>query len=259
MPDMIHEAFGAEGAAAVAGPVRPRRCGPSRAARPPCAPVDPWAELVYHVADDHGAAARHASPRRSQQARTSSPRPGTTRADRRFSTARETPPGSSPPQRGASGPWLARAGPGPAIFEAARPAGGAGVAGRPARTRGWATPARRPHACFTEFLRTRVLELAVHGPGPGRGPGPRARGVTVQAAEASEDLLLPPASRRPGCGAGKPAGDRVGPDRPGSPGRHPPLAPSETELIQSARIRAARPRLRPAPGPGTDSRAQPGA
>jgi hypothetical protein len=75
------------------------------------------------------------------------------------------------------------------------------------------------------------LELAVHGLDLAAALD-REPWVTVQAAEASEDLLLPPAA------AGRLRAE-TGWDRVGLivrlTGRHP-VAPSEAELIQSAHI-----------------------
>jgi hypothetical protein len=83
---------------------------------------------------------------------------------------------------------------------------------------------------LTEFLRTRVLELAVHGLDLAAALD-REPWVTVQAAEASEDLLLPTAAGRLRAETGW---DRVGLIARLT-GRHP-VAPSEADLIQSARI-----------------------
>jgi hypothetical protein len=84
---------------------------------------------------------------------------------------------------------------------------------------------------LTEFLRTRVLELAVHGLDLAAALD-REPWVTVQAAEVTEGLLLPAA-------AAARLRAETGWDRVGLiarlTGRHP-VTPFETELIQSAHI-----------------------
>jgi uncharacterized protein (TIGR03083 family) len=219
---MIHEAFGAEArqlSRVLSG------LGDVAFARPTaCAP---WtvAELAYHVRMTMGrlpgmlAAPEPAGPDLVSAA-------GYYRADRRFSAA-------------------ANAG---RIQSAQR--GAAALAGAAARARDFEVPRRQAELALgdappgrvvatrhgdrmllTEFLRTRVLELAVHGLDLAAALD-REPWVTVQAAAASEDLLLPPAA------AGR-LREETGWDRVGLiarlTGRHPVTA-SETELIQSAHI-----------------------
>jgi hypothetical protein len=84
---------------------------------------------------------------------------------------------------------------------------------------------------LVEFLRTRILELAVHGLDLAAGLG-CAPWMTAPAAEVTEDLLLPAAGAawlRAGTGW-----DRVTLIA-GLTGRRP-LTPAETELVQSAGV-----------------------
>jgi uncharacterized protein (TIGR03083 family) len=222
MPDLIHEAFGAEArqlSRVLAG------LDDAAFARPTaCAP---WtvAELVYHVWMTMGrlpgmlAAPEPAGPGLVSAA-------GYYRADRRFSTAANAGRIQSA-QRGAA-----------ALAGAAARARDFEVARRQAESASRAAPPGRVVATrhgdrmlLTEFLATRVLELAVHGLDLAAALD-REPWVTVQAAEASEDLLLPSAA------AGR-LRAQTGWDRVGLiarlTGRHP-VAPSETELIRSAHI-----------------------
>ena len=222
MPDMIHEAFGAEAgqlSRVLAG------LGDAAFARPTaCAP---WtvAELAYHVRMTMGrlpgmlAAPEPAGPDLVSAA-------GYYRADRRFSAAANAGRIQSA-QRGAA----ALAGPAARArdFEVARRQAELALQdappGRVVRTR------HGDRMLLTEFLRTRVLELAVHGLDLAAALD-REPWITVQAAEASAGLLLPPAA------AGR-LRTETGWDRVGLiarlTGRHP-VAPSEAELIQSAHI-----------------------
>ncbi|HEY7921089.1 MAG TPA: hypothetical protein VIE45_15615, partial [Streptosporangiaceae bacterium] len=83
----------------------------------------------------------------------------------------------------------------------------------------------------TEFLRTRVLELAVHGLDLAAALD-REPWMTFQAAQVTEDLLLP-------AGAAGRLRAETGWDRVGLiarlTGRHP-VTPAETGLIQSTGI-----------------------
>jgi uncharacterized protein (TIGR03083 family) len=222
MPDMIHEAFGAEArqlSRVLAG------LDDAAFARPTaCAP---WtvAELVHYVRMTMGrlpgmlAAPEPAGPDLV-------PAAGYYRADRRFSAAANAARIQSA-QRGAAA--LAGAAARARDFEVARRQAELALRdvppGRVVATR------HGDRMLLTEFLRTRVLELAVHGLDLAAALH-REPWVTVQAAEASEDLLLPPAA------AGRLRAE-TGWDRVGLiarlTGRHP-VAPSETELIQSAHI-----------------------
>jgi len=84
---------------------------------------------------------------------------------------------------------------------------------------------------LAEFLRTRVLELAVHGLDLAAGLD-RAPWMTAPAAEVTEDLLLPAAAAaRLRAGTGW---DRITLIA-GLTGRRP-LTPAETELVQSAGV-----------------------
>jgi Mycothiol maleylpyruvate isomerase N-terminal domain len=181
---MIHEAFGAEAqqlSLVLAGLDDAAFARPSACA--------PWtvAELAYHVRMTMGrlpgmlAAPEPAGPDLVSAA-------GYYRADQRFSTATNAGRIQSA-QRGAA--TLAGAAARARDFEVAW--GQAEMAlrdappGRVVRTR------HGDRMLLTEFLRTRVLELAVHGldlvAALDREPW-----VTVQAADVCDDLLLPPAA-----------------------------------------------------------------
>ena len=220
MADMIHEAFGAEArqlSRVLAGLddadfARPTACAP-------------WtvAELVYHVRMTIGrlpgmlAAPEPAGPDLVSAA-------GYYRADQRFSAATNAGRIQSA-QRGAAA--LAGAAARARDFEVAR--GQAQLAlrdappGRVVRTR------HGDRMLLTEFLRTRVLELAVHGLDLAAALD-REPWVTVQAADVSDGLLLPPAA------AGRLRAE-TGWDRVGLiarlTGRHP-VTPAETGLIEAA-------------------------
>jgi uncharacterized protein (TIGR03083 family) len=220
MPDVIHEAFGAEGqqlSRVLAG------LDDAAFARPTgCAP---WtvAQLVYHVRMTMGrlpgmlAAAEPAGPDVVSAA-------GYYRADRRFSTAANADRIQSA-QRGAAA--LAGAADRAGDFELARRQAALTLAdappGRVVRTR------HGDRMLLTEFLRTRVLELTVHGLDLAAALD-REPWLTIQAADVTEDLLLPAAA------AGRLRAE-TGWDRAGLiarlTGRHP-LTPAETGFIQSA-------------------------
>jgi uncharacterized protein (TIGR03083 family) len=220
MPDLIHEAFGAEArqlSRVLAG------LDEAAFARPTgCAP---WtvAELVYHVRMTMGrlpgmlAAPEPAGPDLVSAA-------GYYRADRRFSAATNADRIQSA-RRGAAA--LAGAAARARDFEVARRQAELALrdapAGRVVRTR------HGDHMLLTEFLRTRVLELAVHGLDLAAAVD-REPWITAQAADVTEDLLLPSGS------AGRLRAE-TGWDRVGLiarlTGRHP-VTPAETELIQSA-------------------------
>ena len=182
-------------------------------------------------ADDHRAAARHA-----RRAGASGPdqwcAAGYYRADRRFSAATNAGRVQSA-QRGAA-----------ALAGAAARAGDFEVARRQAELALRDTPPGRvvrtrhgDRMLLTEFLRTRVLELAVHGLDLAAALG-REPWVTAGAAEVSEDLLLPPA-------AAARLRAETGWDRVGLIARltsRNPVTPSERPY-RSRRRRAARPRL----------------
>jgi uncharacterized protein (TIGR03083 family) len=222
MPDMIHEAFGAEArqlSRVLAG------LDDAAFARPTaCAP---WtvAELVYHVRMTMGrlpgmlAAPEPAGPDLV-------PAAGYYRADRRFSTASNAGRIQSA-QRGAVA--LAGAAARARDFEVARRQAQLALRdappGRVVRTR------HGDRMLLTEFLRTRVLELAVHGLDLAAALD-REPWVTAEAAYVTEDLLLPPAA------AGQ-LRAQTGWDRVGLIARltgREPVTPAETGLIQSARI-----------------------
>ena len=221
-PATIHEAFGAEGrqlSRVLAG------LGDAAFARPTaCAP---WtvAELVYHVRMTMGrlpgmlGAPEPAGPDVVSAA-------GYYRADRRFSTATNADRIQSA-QRGAA----ALAGPAARArdFELARRRAELALRdpppGRVVRTR------HGDRMLLTEFLRTRVLELSVHGLDLAAALD-REPWMTAQAAAVTEDLLLPSA-------AASRLRAETGWDRVGLiarlTGRHP-VTPAETGLIQSAHI-----------------------
>ncbi len=222
MPDMIHEAFGAEArqlSRVLAG------LDDAAFARPTA--CDPWtvAELAYHVRMIVGrlpgmlAAPEPAGPGPRLRGRATTGRTGGSLRPR-------TPTGSSPRSAGRR-PWPARR-PGRAISSVARRQAELALRdaapGRVVRTR------HGDPMLLTEFLRTRVLELAVHGLDLAAALD-REPWMTTEAAQVTEDLLLP-------CGA---AGLRAetGWDRVGLiarlTGRHP-VTPAETELIESAGI-----------------------
>jgi uncharacterized protein (TIGR03083 family) len=188
---------------------------------------DPWtvAELVYHVRMAIGrlpgmlAAPEPAGPDLVSAA-------GYYRADQRFSAATNADRIQSA-QRGAAA--LAGAADRARDVEAARQQAEAAVrdapAGRVVLTR------HGDRMLLTEFLRTRVLELAVHGLDLAAALD-RDPWMTVQAAHVTEELLLPSVTA-----------DRLraetGWDRVGLiarlTGRHP-VTKAEADLIQSAHI-----------------------
>ena len=222
MPEVIHEAFGAE-----AGQLSRVLAGLDDAAfaRPTACP--PWsvAELVCHVRMTIGrlpgmlAAPEPAGPDLVCAA-------GYYRADRRFSAATNAGRIQSA-QRGAAA--LAGAAARAGDFEAARRQAELALRdtppGRVVRTR------HGDRMLLTEFLRTRVLELAVHGLDLAAALD-REPWLTARAAEVCEDLLLPPAA------AGRLRAE-TGWDRVGLiarlTGRHP-VTPSETGLIEAVGV-----------------------
>jgi uncharacterized protein (TIGR03083 family) len=220
--DLVHEAFGAEGrrlSRVLAG------LDDAAFARPTgCAP---WtvAELAYHVQMTMGrlpgmlAAPEPARPDLVFAA-------GYYRADRRFSTATNAGRIDSA-QRGAAA--LAGAADRARDFEVARRQ--AELALRDAPPGRVVVTRHGDQMLLTEFLRTRVLELAVHGLDLAAALD-REPWVTAQAAHVTEDLLLPPAA------AGR-LRAQTGWDRVGLiarlTGRHP-VTPAETGLIRSAGV-----------------------
>jgi uncharacterized protein (TIGR03083 family) len=222
MPDLIREAFGAE-----AGQLSRVLAGLDDAAFARPTACAPWtvAELACHVQMTMGrlpgmlAAPEPAGPDLVSAA-------GYYRADRRFSTATNASRIQSA-QRGAAA--LAGAAARAGDFEAARRQAELALRdvppGRVVRTR------HGDRMLLTEFLRTRVLELVVHGLDLAAALD-RQPWVTAQAADVCEGLLLPSAV------TGRLRAE-TGWDRAGLiarlTGRHP-MTPSETELIQSAHI-----------------------
>jgi uncharacterized protein (TIGR03083 family) len=218
--DMIHDAFSAE-ARQLSGVM----AGLDDAAFARPTACDPWtvAELVYHVRMAIGrlpgmlAAPEPAGPDLI-------PAAGYYRPDQRFSTATNADRVQSA-QRGAAA--LAGAADRARDVEAARQQAEAAVRdappGRVVLTR------HGDRMLLTEFLRTRVLELAVHGldlaAALDRGPW-----MTVPAAHLTEELLLPSAA------AGRLRAE-TGWDQVGLiarlTGRHP-VTTAEAGLIQSA-------------------------
>ena len=168
---------------------------PSRA-RPP-ATRGPWPSWCATCGWSWGGCLA-CSPRRSRPTRTSSPRPAYYRADQRFSAATNADRIQSA-QRGAA-----------ALAGAAARARDFGVARRQAelalRDAAPGRVVRTRHGdpmLLTEFLRTRVLELAVHGLDLAAALD-REPWMTIEAARVTEDLLLP-CGAAGGCGR-KPAG-----------------------------------------------------
>jgi uncharacterized protein (TIGR03083 family) len=222
MPDRIHEAFGAGGrqlSRVLAG------LDDAAFARQTC--CAPWtvAELVYHVRMTMGqlpgmlARPEPAGPDLVSAA-------GYYRADRRFSTATNANRIQSA-QRGAAA--LAGRAAWAGDFELARRQ--AELALRDAPPRCVVRTRHGDRMLLTEFLRTRVLELAVHGLDLAAALD-REPWITVQAAELTEDLLLrPEAVGRLRAETGWDPGGLIA----RLTGRHP-LTPAETRLIQSARI-----------------------
>ena len=217
--DVIHEAFGAE-----AGQLSRVLADLDEAAFARPTGCAPWtvAELVYHVRLTMGrlpgmlAAPEPPGPDLVSAA-------GYYRADRRFSTATNAGRIQSAQRGAAALAGAARAG----DFEVARRQAERALhrapPGRVVRTR------HGDRMLLTEFLRTRVLELAVHGLDLAAALD-REPWVTVQAADVSENLLLSPAA------AGRLRAE-TGWDRAGLiarlTGRHP-VTPAETELIRAA-------------------------
>ena len=220
VPERIHEAFGAESrrlAEVVAGLddaafARPTRC-------------DPWtvAELVCHVA----MAVRRlpgmlAAPEPAGPGLV--PAAGYYRADQRFSAATNADRIQSA-QRGAAvlASPAARAGDFGDACQQAWAALRAAPPGRAVRTR------HGDRMLLTEFLRTRVLELAVHGLDLAAALG-RPPWMTAQAADVTENLLLPAAKAARLCaGTGWDQVTLIA----GLTGRRP-VTPAETRLIQAA-------------------------
>ena len=221
-PEVIHEAFGAEArqlSRVLAG------LDDAAFARPTgCAP---WtvAELAYHVRMTMGRLpGMLAAPEPAGSDLVSAA--GYYRADQRFSKATNEGRIESA-QRGAAA--LAGAAARARDVEVARRQ--AELALRDAPPGRVVTTRHGDRMLLTEFLRTRVLELAVHGLDLAAALD-REPWVTVQAAEASEDLLLPPAAA--GRLRAETGWDRVGLIARLS-GRRP-VTPAETELIQSAQV-----------------------
>ena len=222
MADLIYEAFGAEGrrlSRVLAG------LDDAAFARPTsCAP---WtvAELAYHVRMTMGRLpGMLAAPEPAGSDLVSAA--GYYRADRRFSTATNAGRIESA-QRGAAA--LAGAAARARDVEVARRQ--AELALRDAPPGRVVTTRHGDRMLLSEFLRTRVLELAVHGLDLAAALD-REPWMTAQAAHVTEDLLLAPA-------AASLLRAETGWDRVGLiarlTGRHP-VTPAETELIQSAHI-----------------------
>ncbi len=216
VPEMIHAAFNAESrrlSKVVAG------LDDAAFARP--TPCDPWtvAELVYHV----GMTMRRlpgmlAAPGPAGPALVSAA--GYYRADQRFSAATNADRIQSA-QRGAA----ARA----RDFEEARRHAGLALRtappGRVVQTR------HGDLMLLAEFLRTRVLELAVHGLDLAAALE-HEPWMTAQAADVTGDLLLPAeAAARLRAETGWDQVTLIA----GLTGRRP-LTPAETQLIRSAGI-----------------------
>ena len=220
--DLIHEAFGAEGrqlSRVLAG------LDDAAFARPTaCAP---WtvAELAYHVRMTMGRLpGMLAAPEPAGSDLV--PAPGYYRADQRFSTATNEGRIESA-QRGAA----ALAGPAARARDVEVARRQAELALRDAPPGRVVTTRHGDRMLLREFLRTRVLELAVHGLDLAAALD-REPWVTAQAAHVTEDLLLSPA-------AASRLRAETGWDRVGLIARltgRRPVTPAETELIQSARI-----------------------
>ena len=220
--DLIHEAFGAEGrqlSRVLAG------LDDAAFARPTaCAP---WtvAELAYHVRMTMGRLpGMLAAPEPAGSDLVSAA--GYYRADQRFSAAANEGRIESA-QRGAAA--LAGAAARARDVEVARRQ--AELALRDAPPGRVVTTRHSDRMLLREFLRTRVLELAVHGLDLAAALD-REPWVTAQAARVTEDLLLPP----PAAGRLR---AQTGWDRVGLIARltgRRPVTPAESELIQSARI-----------------------
>ena len=222
MADLIHEAFGAEGrqlSRVLAGLddvafARPTACAP-------------WtvAELAYHVRMTMGRLpGMLAAPEPAGSDLVSAA--GYYRADQRFSAAANEGRIESA-QRGAAA--LAGAAARARDVEVARRQ--AELALRDAPPGRVVTTRHGDRMLLREFLRTRVLELAVHGLDLAAALD-REPWVTAQAAHVTEDLLLPPAA------AGR-LRAQTGWDRVGLIARltgRRPVTPAEAELIQSAHI-----------------------
>jgi uncharacterized protein (TIGR03083 family) len=220
--DTIHDAFSAE-ARQLSGVV----AGLDDAAFARPTACDPWtvAELVYHVRMAIGRPpGMLAAPKPAGLDLVSAA--GYYRADQRFSSATNTDRIQSA-QRGAAA--LAGAADRARDVEAARQQAEAAVRdsppGRVVATR------HGDRMLLTEFLRTRVLELAVHGLDLAAALD-REPWVTAQAAHVTEDLLLSPAAAR--LLRAETGWDRVGLIARLT-GRRP-VTPAETELIQSAHV-----------------------
>ena len=217
--DLTREAFGAE-----AGQLSGVLAGLDEAAFARPTGCDPWtvAELAYHVRMAIGrlpgmlAAPEPAGPDLVSAA-------GYYRPDQRFSTATND-DRIQAAQRGAAAlpSAAARARDFRAALRQAEAALRDAPPGRVVRTR------HGDPMLLTEFLRTRVLELAVHGLDLAAALG-REPWMTGQAARVTGDLLLPPAA------AGRLRAE-TGWDQVGLiarlTGRHP-VTPAETSLIEA--------------------------
>jgi uncharacterized protein (TIGR03083 family) len=222
MPAAIHEAFAAEArqlsrvlaSLDEAAFARPTACAP-------------WsvAELAYHVRMTMGRLpGMLAAPEPAGSGVVSAD--GYYRADRRFSTATNADRIQSARSGAAA---LAGAAARARDFDRARRQAGLALRdtppGRVVLTR------HGDRMLLTEFLRTRVLELAVHGLDLAAALD-REPWLTVPAAAVTENLLLP-------CAAAGRLRAETGWDRVGLiarlTGRHP-VTPAETELIRSAHI-----------------------
>jgi uncharacterized protein (TIGR03083 family) len=220
--DLIYEAFGAE-ARQLSGVL----AGLDEAAFARPTACDPWtvAELVCHMRMAVGRLpAMLAAPEPADPDLV--PAAGYYRADQRFSPATNADRIQSA-QRGAAA--LAGAAARVRDFDAARRQAESALRdaapGRVVATR------HGDPMLVTEFLRTRVLELAVHGLDLAAALD-REPWMTIQAAQVTEDLLLP-------AGAAGWLRAETGWDRVSLiarlTGRHP-VTPAETGLIQSTGI-----------------------
>jgi uncharacterized protein (TIGR03083 family) len=221
-PEMIHEAFGAES----------RRLsevvtGLDDAGFTQPTPCEPWtvADLVYHVRMTMGRLpGMLAAPDPAGADLVTAA--GYYRGDQRFSADTNAERIGSA-QRGAAG--LAGAAARARDFDEARQR--AWVALRAAPPGRVVLTRHGDRMLLAEFLRTRVLELAVHGLDLAAGLD-RAPWMTAPAAYVTEDLLLPAvAAARLRAGTGWDQVTLIA----GLTGRRP-LTPAETELAQAAGI-----------------------
>jgi uncharacterized protein (TIGR03083 family) len=221
-PEMIGEAFGAESrqlSQVVAG------LDDAAFGRP--TPCDPWTvtDLVYHVRMTMGRLpGMLAGPRPARAGLVTAA--GYYRGDQRFSAGT-----NAERIRSAQGGAAALAG-------AAARARDFDQARQQARAALRAAPPDRvvltrhgDHMLLAEFLRTRVLELAVHGLDLAAALD-RAPWMTAPAAVVTEDLLLPAAAAA--RLRGETGWDQVTAIA-GLTGRRP-LTPAESELVQSAGV-----------------------